>query len=96
VLEANCAEEALSLLENEDLNVDIVVSDVVMPGMDGPTWVRKAQEKRPELRVIFVSGYAEDSFSENQALIPNSIFLPKPFSLNDLTITVRQQLQTSS
>jgi two-component system cell cycle sensor histidine kinase/response regulator CckA len=96
VLEADCAEEALSLLENQDLSVDIVVTDVVMPGMDGPTWVRKAQESRPDMKVIFVSGYAEDSFGENQARIPHSIFLPKPFSLNDLTITVRQQLQVTS
>ena len=92
VLEADCGENALQQLENEDLQVDIVVTDVVMPGMDGPTWVRKAQETRPDLKIVFVSGYAEDSFSENQATIPNSTFLPKPFSLNDLTITVRQLL----
>lgn len=93
VLEAENADEALSILSDEDLSVDVVVTDVVMPGMDGPTWVRQAQQSRPDLRVIFVSGYAEDSFTENQALIPNSVFLPKPFSLNDLTITVRQHIQ---
>lgn len=92
VLEAECAEDALVLLDDEGLRVDIVVTDVVMPGMDGPTWIRMAQEKRPMLKVVFVSGYAEDSFGENQARIPHSVFLPKPFSLNDLTITVRQQL----
>ena len=96
VLEAESAEEALALLENEDLVIDIVVTDVVMPGLDGPTWVRQAQQVRPDMKVIFVSGYAEDSFSENQATIPNSVFLPKPFSLNDLTITVRQQLQEAA
>ena len=96
VLEADSAEEALSILENKDLVVDIVVTDVVMPGLDGPTWVRQAQEVRPDMKVIFVSGYAEDSFGENQATIPNSVFLPKPFSLNDLTITVRQQLQEAA
>jgi two-component system cell cycle sensor histidine kinase/response regulator CckA len=96
VLEADSAEEALSILENKDLVVDIVVTDVVMPGLDGPTWVRQAQIARPDMKVIFVSGYAEDSFSENQATIPNSVFLPKPFSLNDLTITVRQQLQEAA
>ncbi len=74
------------------MNVDVFVTDVVMPGMDGPSWVRKALETRPDVRVVFVSGYAEDSFGEAQMKIPNSVFLPKPFSLNDLTETVQKQL----
>lgn len=92
VIEAETGEEALELLEDAELNVDIFVTDVVMPGMDGPTWVRKAQEARPDVRVIFVSGYAEDAFNEGQKAIPNSVFLPKPFSLSDLTETVHTQL----
>jgi len=92
VLEAESAEEALEILDQSDLSVDIFVTDVIMPGMDGPSWVRKALEKRPGVKVVFVSGYAEDDFSENQARIPNSVFLPKPFSLNELTSTVQQQL----
>ena len=48
--------------------------------------------QRPGVRVVFVSGYAEDSFGEIQMRIPNSVFLPKPFSLNDLTETVQRQL----
>lgn len=92
VLEAENAEEALKTLEDPGLDVDIFVTDVVMPGMDGPSWVRKALEDRPNVRVIFVSGYAEDCLSDKQARIPNSVFLPKPFSLNDLTETVQSQL----
>ncbi|MEM9434007.1 MAG: ATP-binding protein [Pseudomonadota bacterium] len=92
VLEAESAEDALSLLKDDDLSVDIVVTDVVMPGLDGPTWVKEARKTRPEMRVVFVSGYAEDNFAEDQAHIPNSVFLPKPFSLNALTATVRGQL----
>ena len=53
--------------------------------------VRLALQDRPNVRVIFVSGYAEDCLSEDQARIPNSVFLPKPFSLNDLTTTVQGQ-----
>ena len=64
-----------------------------MPGQDGPTWVREALKTRPAVRVIFVSGYAEDSLQDSQARIPNSIFLPKPFSLVELTTTVQSQLQ---
>lgn len=92
VLEAESAEEALRTLEDPTLEVDIFVTDVVMPGMDGPTWVKKALENRPAVRVIFVSGYAEDALSEMQARIPNSVFLPKPFSLSDLAATVQGQL----
>jgi two-component system cell cycle sensor histidine kinase/response regulator CckA len=92
VLEAASAEEALKLLEDAGLEVDIFVTDVVMPGMDGPTWVKRALETRPNARIIFMSGYAEDSLSEDQLRIPNSVFLPKPFSLNELTATVQGQL----
>ena len=62
-----------------------------MPGLDGPTWVREALKKRPDVKVIFVSGYAEDSLADQQARIPNSVFLPKPFSLNQLAATVQEQ-----
>jgi len=92
VLEAESAEDALHTLEDRALKVDIFVTDVVMPGMDGPSWVRKALEERPDVRVVFVSGYAEDSFENAQQRIPNSVFLPKPFSLNQLTETVQRQL----
>ena len=92
VLEADSAEAALDLLSDPDLAVDIFVTDVIMPGKDGPTWVRAALEERPDTKVVFVSGYAEDSFSEHQAMIPNSVFLPKPFSLTELTSTVQNQL----
>ncbi len=92
VLEADSAEAALKTLEDDSLNVDLFVTDVVMPGKDGPSWVREALKTRPEVRVVFVSGYAEDKLSNDQASIPNSVFLPKPFSLNDLTETVHRQL----
>jgi two-component system cell cycle sensor histidine kinase/response regulator CckA len=92
VIEAETAEDALATLEDEGLAVDIFVTDVVMPGMDGPTWVRKARKQRPDTRVVFVSGYAEDAFGEGSEAIPNSVFLPKPFSLSELTETVQRQL----
>ena len=92
VIEADCAEAALEVLADKKLEVDIFVTDVVMPGMDGPSWVKKALVDRPDVPVVFVSGYAEDSISDNQASIPNSVFLPKPFTLNDLTTTVHHQM----
>ena len=89
VLEAANAEEALARLADKTLHVDLFVTDVVMPGMDGPAWVRRAHLERPNVKVIFMSGYAEDGLAEDQARVPNSVFLPKPFSLNDLTNTVQ-------
>jgi two-component system cell cycle sensor histidine kinase/response regulator CckA len=92
VLEADCAEEALRLLEDPSLEIDVFVTDVVMPGMDGPSWVKVAREVRPNVRVVFMSGYAEDCLSEEQGRVPNSVFLAKPFSLNELAVTVQGQL----
>ena len=92
VLEAESAEVALEMLSDKDLNVDIFVTDVIMPGKDGPTWVREALVDRPDTKVVFVSGYAEDAFSDADDRIPNSVFLPKPFSLTELTSTVQGQL----
>ena len=89
VLEAANAEEALARLEDPSLHVDLFVTDVVMPGMDGPAWVRRAHLDRPGVKVVFMSGYADDGLAEDQARVPNSVFLPKPFSLNDLTTTVQ-------
>lgn len=93
VLEAACAEDALSMLADQRLTVDVFVTDVVMPGMDGPAWVRTALRDRPATRVIFMSGYAEDAFNEGRPPVPNAAFLPKPFSLSDLTALVGRQLE---
>lgn len=92
VLEADCGESALDVLRDTELSVDIVVTDVIMPGLDGPAWVRIARESCPDVAVVFMSGYAEDGFVGAQQDIGNSIFLPKPFSLEELTRTVHQQL----
>nr|WP_306798947.1 ATP-binding protein [Sinirhodobacter sp. WL0062] len=92
VLEAESGEEALKIIENNDLQVDVFVTDVIMPGMDGPSWVTQALGSRPDTPVVFMSGYAEDVFTEGRAPIPNSVFLPKPFSLSELTATVQNQI----
>ena len=92
VLEAASAEDALKTLDDPDVTVDLFVTDVVMPGMDGPSWVKKALQERPGVRVVFVSGYAEGALGEADTAIPNSVFLPKPFSLSELAETVHRQL----
>jgi two-component system, cell cycle sensor histidine kinase and response regulator CckA len=91
VIEAENAEDALNVLRDGSLAVDVFVTDVIMPGMDGPSWVREALKSRPDTRVVFVSGYSEESLIEDRDRIPNSVFLPKPFSLSELTATVQNQ-----
>ncbi len=92
VIEADCAETALKRLRDCDYKVDLVVSDVVMPGIDGPTWVREARKTRPDLPVIFVSGYAEDVFREGREEVGDDRFLSKPFSLDQLSTEVKAAL----
>ena len=91
VFEAASAEEAMKLLSDTANHVDVLVSDVVMPGMDGPTFAVQARQMRPGLRVVFISGYAEDSFRRNLG-DHDFLFLPKPFSLTDLTAKVKEAL----
>ncbi|SLN35356.1 Blue-light-activated protein [Roseovarius albus] len=93
VIEAASGEQALTLLQDVNLQVDVFVTDVILPGMDGPSWVREALEGRPKTASIFVSGYAEESFSDQQDRIDHSAFLQKPFSLIDLTGLVGQKIQ---
>ncbi len=93
VLEADSGEAALEILADPGLHVDIMLSDVIMPGLDGPAWVREAQKARPGAKVIFMSGYAEDAFVGGDSGVPGSGFLPKPFTLNELTHRVKETLE---
>ncbi|MEM6588574.1 MAG: ATP-binding protein [Pseudomonadota bacterium] len=95
VIEAASGEEALSLLEDDALHIDVIVTDVVMPGLDGPTWVSQAMHTRPDTKVVFVSGYAADSVDGGMMPGMPSVFLPKPFSLTELVETVQSQLASS-
>ncbi len=92
VIEADCAEDALQLLQDRGRHIDLFLTDVVMPGLDGPSWVREALGQRPDVRVVFMSGYAEEQLEDGSIDIASAVFLPKPFSLNDLTDTVQRQL----
>jgi two-component system cell cycle sensor histidine kinase/response regulator CckA len=66
-----------------------VVSDVVMPEMDGPSLMRELRKRDPGLKIIFVSGYAEDAFAKNLPEGERFTFLPKPFTLKELIETVK-------
>lgn len=92
VHEAGSGIEALDILEELGGAVDIVVSDVVMPEMDGPTLLAELRKKYPAMKFIFVSGYAEDAFARNLPADAKFGFLPKPFSLKQLAVAVREML----
>lgn len=92
VLEAESGEAALNILADTSIRPDLFVTDVIMPGIDGPGWINKIRDQYPDTPVVFMSGYAEDSRSAAQARIGNSVFLAKPFSLGDFTSTVNAQL----
>ncbi|AJD50919.1 two-component system, cell cycle sensor histidine kinase and response regulator CckA [Thalassospira xiamenensis M-5 = DSM 17429] len=92
VLEANNGDNALEVLAKTDKTIDLVISDVVMPGIDGPTLIRMLREKRPDLRVIFISGYAEDTYRDELDEENGVHFLPKPFSLKELATKVKEVL----
>ncbi|NOR62605.1 MAG: response regulator [Rhodobacteraceae bacterium] len=91
--EAESAEKALELLALNGAQYDLYISDIIMPGKDGPTWVREALQKHPETKVIFMSGYAEDAFEDGKPDIKDAGFLQKPFSLAELSDSVGQRLQ---
>ncbi|WP_281978288.1 cell cycle histidine kinase CckA [Pseudorhizobium flavum] len=94
VHEAGSGIEALEIMEELGGQVDIVVSDVVMPEMDGPTLLGELRKKHPDLKFIFVSGYAEDAFARNLPADAKFGFLPKPFSLKQLAVAVREMLDS--
>lgn len=93
VLEADGGEAALQILADRELRIDAFVSDVVMPGMNGPQWVKLALAERPEAKVIFMSGYAEDVFTDNHETVPDSVFLHKPFTLAEFTQTIERTIK---
>jgi two-component system cell cycle sensor histidine kinase/response regulator CckA len=84
--------EALKVLEERSGEVDLVVSDVVMPEMDGPTLLKEMRKQNPDLKMIFVSGYAEDAFEKNLPPGGQFAFLAKPFTLKQLVATVKETM----
>ena len=91
VLEASDGLEALDVMKANEGKVDIVVSDVVMPEMDGPTLFKELRKDNPSMKVIFVSGYPNEAFRE-QLGSDDFAFLPKPFSLPQLALKVKEEL----
>ncbi|MBT7943799.1 MAG: PAS domain-containing protein [Alphaproteobacteria bacterium] len=93
VLEAENGEGALDVISNTDSPIDLIISDVVMPGMDGNTLIGLVRHELPNVKVILMSGYAEDVFREEIDRDPTIEFLPKPFSLKTLAQTVKAVME---
>ena len=91
VLEAGNGVEAIETFEKQG-RVDLVVSDVVMPEMDGPTLLKELRRRDPDVKIIFVSGYAEEAFSRNLPSQEQYAFLAKPFTLKQLVAEVKKTL----
>jgi two-component system cell cycle sensor histidine kinase/response regulator CckA len=92
VVEASNGIEAIREIEERDGAVDLVVSDVVMPEMDGPTLLKELRSRNPNLKMILVSGYAEDAFEKNLPPGGQFVFLAKPFTLKQLVATVKDAM----
>ena len=90
LITATNGEEALEILGRGEA-IDLLISDVVMPGMDGPTMVEEARKTRPELRILFISGYAEEQL-RNSINVGNVSFLPKPFSVQELAEAAKRTM----
>ena len=93
--EASSGVEALEVFEALGDKVDIVVSDVVMPEMDGPTLLKEMRQRNPNLKIIFVSGYAEEAFDKSLPENEQFAFLAKPFALSALVAKVKETMTAS-
>ena len=92
VIEASGGEEALEIVKSAKAPIHLLITDVVMPNMDGPTLVRAVKRIKPEMAVIFMSGYAEEAFRRNDEKAEDLHFLPKPFGLKQLAAKVKEVL----
>lgn len=93
VLEARSGEAALEIMNEQVDGIDLIISDVVMPNMDGPTLIKEVRQRRPDVKVIFISGYAEDDFRRKVDAGEEAHFLMKPFTLKQLASKVKDVLE---
>ncbi|HEY6055671.1 MAG TPA: response regulator, partial [Gaiellaceae bacterium] len=95
VVAAEDGDAAVRLAEAEQGPIDVLVTDVVMPGMSGQEVARRIAEHRPAVRTLFVSGYTDSAIRQHGVLAPGTSFLQKPFSAGDLTRRLRELLDGS-
>ena len=93
---ARTAEEALAILENADERIDLLITDVVMPGMSGIDLVKRTRRLRPELRIVVISGYTRDVVLERGSIEPGVAFLSKPLTAENFLGTIWKILENDS
>src|SRR6266404_4278440 len=93
VIEARSGEAALVIMGQDSEPIDLLITDVVMPEMDGPALVEEVRSRRPDMKVIFISGYAESAFRQQASDGSMLHFLAKPFSLKQLATKVKDVLE---
>ena len=93
VLEADCGEAALEVVKERGADIDLIITDVIMPGMNGPSMVEEVAKQYPRIKVIFISGYAEDAFIKTYGTERKFNFLPKPFTLKQLAGKVKEVIE---
>jgi DNA-binding response OmpR family regulator len=94
VLEAGSAEEALDLVRQGSSDIDLLVSDVVMPGLDAPALVSRLRASAERIRVLYISGYSYEVISRRGTFDDGAQLLKKPFSDEELLGKVRDVLDT--
>jgi DNA-binding response OmpR family regulator len=92
VLEAPDGPTALALAAGHEGQIDLLLTDVVMPGMSGGELARQLRRQRTRLRVMFMSGYSNEAVATHGALSPGSVFLQKPFTVEELVTRLREVL----
>ena len=92
VTEACDGEEALEIIEAAAGQFDLLISDVIMPGLDGPSMLKRARPHLGNVPVMFISGYAEAEFSDLLSEEAGISFLPKPLDIKTLAERVKEKL----
>lgn len=93
VIEADCGEAAIDIVRKQGAELDMIITDVVMPGITGPAMIEEVLKIHPKIKVIFISGYAEDAFVKTYGSERKFNFLPKPFTLKQLASKVKEVVE---
>ena len=89
---AENGEKALQLIEKQEVRPDLIITDVVMPGIGGKAMVDQIRKTLPDQKVLFMSGYTNDTMIQHGIQESGIDFIPKPFTLHDIAAKIRETL----
>ena len=96
VLTASTPDEAIRLMERHSSDIHLLITDVVMPDMNGRDLAQRLQQINPDLKCLFMSGYTADVIAHHGVLDPDMNFIHKPFSLHDLMVKIHSVLHNKA